>query len=140
MEEPNTALVIIGLSGNISWQTLWGNDYHIRSFNIPDVKSTDVVLMPVTVGTRFRITDVEHNSKKRELSFKFKQAPSLRINRKGVYYYGVIESQPINSTNVRSRIVTRVDQTMIARAKEKYPDVFKENQNIIFRSDDALFF
>lgn len=136
MQEPKSALIIIGLAGTVNWQTLWSNDYRMRSYEYPNVQINDVVIMPTTVGTRFRITELGHKSSKNKLSFDLKRSPFLRVNRKGVYYYGVIETRSFGAHNVKSRVNTRIDNSVIALAKQKYPEVFKDNPEIIFRSED----
>lgn len=133
--EDRTALVIIGLSGNISWQTIETNDHHFHRYEYPDIKPKDVVLLPVTVGTRLEIKKLLHQSRKGEIDFTFPRSPRLKIYRNHIYYFGIIESFS-DGNNVRARIRADIDQAVIEMAKAKYPDVFRNKPPVQFRQDD----
>lgn len=137
LQDPTTALVIIGFTGEVNWHTVWSNDHHMRKFKYPDLAVNDVVLLPVTVGTRFQVTELEHHSAQQDFVFTFKKAPTTKINRKSIYYYGVIESQLTGPASVRARIGTQVDQALIDRAKQKYPYVFANDPEIRLPANDA---
>jgi len=135
-QQDRVALVIVGLSGNTSWSELTSTDYHIHTYKYPDNKPEDVVLMPVSVGTRFQILEISQQTEKRDISYEFKRSPMLNIYQDKIYYYGVIQSYVDENNRLRTRIVTDADQAVIDRAKLKYPDIFQRKPDIQFRNDD----
>ena len=58
-EQERVGFVIIGLSGNTPWTEMTSTDYKVHTYEYENLKNKDVILMPVSVGTRFQITDVE---------------------------------------------------------------------------------
>lgn len=138
-QQENVALVIIGFKGNIAWNTVTSTDVPIHSYEFPNSKVEDVVLMPVTVGTRFQILELAHEkkgNKDQDYSFKLIRTPMLNIYKDKIYYYGVVHSFVSDEQHSRSKIVTDIDQSIIEQTKRKYPDIFARKPDIQFKNDD----
>ena len=135
-QQDRVAMVIIGLSGNTSWSEITSTDYNIHSYKYPDIKANDVILMPVSVGTRFQILEMSQQSGSKNISRQFKSAPKLNIYKDQIYYYGVVQSYITDQNQLRTRIITNVDNSVIERAKQKYPEVFQRKPDIQFHRDE----
>jgi len=135
-QKERVALVIIGMSGNTPWSELTSTDKNIHRYEFPEVQADDVVLMPVSVGTRFQLLEMSHQHAKGSISHEFKGSPMLNIYKDKIYYYGVIQSFVSDNKQLRTRIVTQVDQSVIDRARQKYPEIFKRKPDVQFKNDD----
>jgi len=135
-QQDRVALVIIGLKGNTPWSEITSTDYRIHRYTYADNQANDVVLMPVTVGTRFQILELSHASKSLDISHEFQNSPMLNIYKDKIYYYGVVQSFVDENKIMRARIDSNVDQAVIEQAKQKYPDIFKRKPDIQFFTDE----
>jgi len=135
IKPPTTAVVLLDMKGSLTWSSANTSDPNKNFYVFKYIRvkykglgmhklKNHVFAIPVTVGSTFKIRQLSHLSKFTSVSIKPKW-DGIKIDRKGIYYYGYIETHQI-ANEVSVKFTPKLQKSFKKRAQSKYPRIFKK--------------